>query len=301
MTIFARDPDTGKAKWAYQKTPHDAWDYDGINENVLVDLNMNGQMRKVLVNFDRNGFSYTLDRATGELLMAEPFVNVNWAKGIDLKTGMPIENPEKRTSSTNEHQGHLSLRHGRKEPAACRVLPENKSLLRSHQQSLHGLRRSRSQVPGGPAVCWRDCGEPSGSGWQPRRVHCLGSDDRERKCGASRKIWQHWGGALATGRRRGLLRHHGGMAESGECQNRRGPVEVQDSVGNHRQSDDVYGTGWESSMSPCSPASEDGQASELPRISARKIRRQRWERSALLETWANFSNQGGVLTVFSLP
>jgi PQQ-dependent dehydrogenase (methanol/ethanol family) len=100
MTIFARDPDTGKAKWAYQKTPHDAWDYDGINENVLVDINIKGQPRKVLVNFDRNGFSYTLDRATGELLMAEPFVNVNWAKGVDLKTGKPIENPEKRTSAT---------------------------------------------------------------------------------------------------------------------------------------------------------------------------------------------------------
>ena len=71
MTIFARNPDTGKAAWAYQKTPHDAWDYDGINENVLVDLNINGQMRKVLVNFDRNGFSYVLDRKTGELLLAE--------------------------------------------------------------------------------------------------------------------------------------------------------------------------------------------------------------------------------------
>jgi PQQ-dependent dehydrogenase (methanol/ethanol family) len=100
MTIFARDPDTGKAKWAYQKTPHDAWDYDGINENVLVDLTIGGQLRKVLVNFDRNGFAYTVDRATGELLVAEPFVHVNWAKSIDLKTGRPIENPEKRTSST---------------------------------------------------------------------------------------------------------------------------------------------------------------------------------------------------------
>jgi lanthanide-dependent methanol dehydrogenase len=99
MTIFARNPDTGKAVWAYQKTPHDAWDYDGINENVLVDLNMKGQMRKTLVNFDRNGFSYVLDRQTGELLLAEPFVAVNWAKSIDLKTGRPVENPEKRTSS----------------------------------------------------------------------------------------------------------------------------------------------------------------------------------------------------------
>ena len=100
MTIFARDPDTGKAKWAYQKTPHDAWDYDGINENVLVDLKIDGKIRKVLVNFDRNGFSYTLDRKTGELLAAEPFAYVNWAKGIDISTGRPIEDPTKRTSAT---------------------------------------------------------------------------------------------------------------------------------------------------------------------------------------------------------
>ena len=122
MTIFARDPDTGKAKWAYQKTPHDAWDYDGINENVLVDLTLNGQLRKVLVNFDRNGFSYTLDRATGELLMAEPFVNVNWAKGVDLKTGLPIENPEKRTSSAMNTKDICPVRDGRQEPATCCVL-----------------------------------------------------------------------------------------------------------------------------------------------------------------------------------
>jgi len=100
MTIFARNPDTGKAAWAYQKTPHDAWDYDGINENVLTDLKINGQDRKVLVNFDRNGFAYVLDRKTGELLKADAFVNVNWATGVDLKTGKPIENPEKRTSAT---------------------------------------------------------------------------------------------------------------------------------------------------------------------------------------------------------
>jgi PQQ-dependent dehydrogenase (methanol/ethanol family) len=100
MTIFARNPDTGKAVWAYQKTPHDAWDYDGINENVLVDIEIGGQMRKVLVNFDRNGFSYVLDRKTGELLQANPFVNVNWAKSIDLKTGKPVVDPEKMTSAT---------------------------------------------------------------------------------------------------------------------------------------------------------------------------------------------------------
>lgn len=65
MTIMARDPDDGMARWFYQKTPHDEWDYDGVNENILVDQEIDGEMRKLLVNFDRNGFGYTLDRETG--------------------------------------------------------------------------------------------------------------------------------------------------------------------------------------------------------------------------------------------
>ena len=85
MTIMARDPDTGMAKWFYQKTPHDEWDYDGVNENILVDQEMDGEMRKLLVNFDRNGFAYTMDRVTGELLLADKFDPVvNWATHIDM-------------------------------------------------------------------------------------------------------------------------------------------------------------------------------------------------------------------------
>ncbi len=97
MTIFARNPDTGAAKWAYQMTPWDAWDYDGVNETILTTQTFNGRATKVLTHFDRNGFAYTLDRTNGTLLVAEPFVFVNWARGIDLKSGRPIENPEKRT------------------------------------------------------------------------------------------------------------------------------------------------------------------------------------------------------------
>jgi alcohol dehydrogenase (cytochrome c)/methanol dehydrogenase (cytochrome c) subunit 1 len=99
MTIFARDPDTGMAKWAYQMTPWDAWDYDGINEHILADLTIEGKKVKALVHFDRNGFGYTLDRTNGTLLVAEPFTYVNWAKGIDKKTGRPIEDPAKRTKA----------------------------------------------------------------------------------------------------------------------------------------------------------------------------------------------------------
>ncbi|HET7410737.1 MAG TPA: methanol/ethanol family PQQ-dependent dehydrogenase [Paracoccaceae bacterium] len=85
MTIMARDPDDGMARWFYQMTPHDEWDYDGVNEMILVDLEIDGEMRKVLVHFDRNGLAYTLDRATGELLVAEKFDPVvNWTTGVDM-------------------------------------------------------------------------------------------------------------------------------------------------------------------------------------------------------------------------
>ncbi|MBF2759496.1 MAG: methanol/ethanol family PQQ-dependent dehydrogenase [Ectothiorhodospiraceae bacterium AqS1] len=90
MTLFARDADTGMARWVYQMTPHDEWDYDGVNENILVDMEVDGLMRKALVHFDRNGFAYTLDRVTGELLVAEKYdPAVNWATHVDMKTGRP--------------------------------------------------------------------------------------------------------------------------------------------------------------------------------------------------------------------
>lgn len=91
MTIMARKVDTGELVWAYQKTPFDQWDYDGVNENILVDMEVDGTMRKTLVNFDRNGFAYVLDRTDGTLLRANKFVTVNWAESVDLKTGRPVK------------------------------------------------------------------------------------------------------------------------------------------------------------------------------------------------------------------
>ncbi len=90
MTIFARDVDTGMTKWVYQMTPHDEWDYDGVNEMILADLDIDGATRKTLVHFDRNGFGYTLDRENGELLVAEKYdPAVNWATHVDMETGRP--------------------------------------------------------------------------------------------------------------------------------------------------------------------------------------------------------------------
>jgi PQQ-dependent dehydrogenase (methanol/ethanol family) len=96
--IIARDPKTGHVKWATQLIPHDMWDYDEIMENIVVDMEWKGQMRKLLIHPGRGGFVLLLDRTTGEILSAEKFEpSTNWASGYDLKTGRPLVDPAKMT------------------------------------------------------------------------------------------------------------------------------------------------------------------------------------------------------------
>ncbi|HXH46355.1 MAG TPA: lanthanide-dependent methanol dehydrogenase XoxF5 [Bradyrhizobium sp.] len=107
MTIFARDADTGMAKWVYQMTPHDEWDYDGVNEMILSDQQINGQNRKLLTHFDRNGLAYTMDRETGELLVAEKYdPKVNWTSGVDMDKNSPTYGrPKVVAQYSTEHGG----------------------------------------------------------------------------------------------------------------------------------------------------------------------------------------------------
>src|SRR5204862_480852 len=93
--IFARRPDNGEAIWFYQCSPHDTFDYDGINEQLLLDLRIGGEPRKVLVRPERNGYMYVLDRATGQVLSADPYAYITSTKGVDLKTGRLINDPSK--------------------------------------------------------------------------------------------------------------------------------------------------------------------------------------------------------------
>lgn len=85
--LFARRPDTGEAIWFYQTSPHDLHDYDGVNESVLVDLDIRGTRRKVLLRPDRNGYLYVMDRTAGQVLSATPFVHTTTSTGVDLETG----------------------------------------------------------------------------------------------------------------------------------------------------------------------------------------------------------------------
>ena len=98
MTIFARRPSDGSAVWGYQMTPHDAWDYDGVNEMILANIKVHNESVPALVHFDRNGFAYELDRRNGKLLLAEKFdPDVNWATRIDMKTGRPVVDAQYET------------------------------------------------------------------------------------------------------------------------------------------------------------------------------------------------------------
>ncbi len=109
MTIFARKPETGKVVWAYQMTPHDEWDYDGVNENVLFERGG----KKLLGHFDRNGIAYTIDRTNGKVLVANAYGPINWAvskgtgnpvEGI-VKTGVPVKDPKYGTTSKKNTEG----------------------------------------------------------------------------------------------------------------------------------------------------------------------------------------------------
>ncbi|MBW7974415.1 methanol/ethanol family PQQ-dependent dehydrogenase [Bradyrhizobium sp. BR 10289] len=90
-SVLAMDPKTGKIKWHYQFSPNNPFDYDSVAEMVLADMTIEGKPTKVLMDANRNGFFYVLDRTNGKLLAANPYVKVNWATGIDMKTGKPIE------------------------------------------------------------------------------------------------------------------------------------------------------------------------------------------------------------------
>ena len=99
-SVLARKPEDGTLVWAYQFTPHDNWDYDATGAMILADLTVDGKRIRALVHFDKNGFAYTLDRATGRLLLAVPFAPVTWAKSVDLATGRPLLDTAKQTGAS---------------------------------------------------------------------------------------------------------------------------------------------------------------------------------------------------------
>ena len=107
-SIIALRPDTGEMRWYYQVVPGDSWDYDSVQQLILADVTINRQPRRVIMQANKNGFYYVLDRITGAFISAQPFAAVNWATGIDVETGRPLVRPDAyygTTSAGDDHAG----------------------------------------------------------------------------------------------------------------------------------------------------------------------------------------------------
>ena len=151
--MFARDPDTGEAVWAYQWSPHDLFDHDGVNELVLLDLPIKGQTRQVLIRPERNGYIYVLDRATGEVLSADPYGFITSTKGIDLKTGRPIEVPEKAPMTGKVVRGICPAAPGTKDWQPSSYSPRTGLLYIPHQNLCQDIEATEANyISGTPYV-----------------------------------------------------------------------------------------------------------------------------------------------------
>ncbi len=128
MTIFGRKVDTGEAVFAYQMTPFDQWDYDGVNENILVDMDVDGKKRKTLVHFDRNGFAYVMDRVDGTLLRANKYVTVDWAEKVDLKTGRPVKVQKHSPLELGRNVAACPSAMGGKDQQPCAIDPKEPNI-----------------------------------------------------------------------------------------------------------------------------------------------------------------------------
>ena len=131
-SVLALRPKTGEIVWHYQFTPNDAYDYDACWELIIADIDIAGQKRKVLMQLNRNGFLYVIDRTNGKLLSAKPYEKVNWASHVDMETGRPVETEVAKKLRAGEQVEHWPSTHRRQELAACRVQSGDRAALRQH-------------------------------------------------------------------------------------------------------------------------------------------------------------------------
>ncbi len=195
--IFARRPDTGEAVWFYQLSPHDLHDYDGINENVLIDAQIGGASRKLLLRADRNGYLYVMDRANGQVISANAFAHVTTSNGVDLQTGALRYNPAKEPRAGETIRSNCPAAPGAKDWQPMAWSPRTRLLYIPHQNLCEDSTHSEVSYIAGTPYVGADVKMYAGPGghrgaftaWDPI---------------AGRMVWQIpenfpvWSGALVT-------------------------------------------------------------------------------------------------------
>jgi lanthanide-dependent methanol dehydrogenase len=196
--VFARNPDTGQARWFYHSNPHDIWDHDAVNESVLLDLPWQGRDRQVLLRPERNGYMYLMDRVTGEVLAADPFVPITSSSGVDLKTGRLLVRTEKEPKMGQTVRDVCPSAPGAKDWNPSAFSPQTGWLYVPHNQlCMDWALTEVSYIAGTPYI-----------GTEERYHAAPGSEDRGEMMAwdpiARRKVWTIperfpvWSGALAT-------------------------------------------------------------------------------------------------------
>lgn len=195
--LFARRPDTGEAVWFYQTSPHDLHDYDGVNESVLVDLDWQGRKRKVLLRPDRNGYLYVMDRTTGQVLSARPFVHTTTSTGVDLQTGALRYNPAKQPRAGETVRSICPAAPGAKDWQPAAWSPVTRLLYIPHQNLCQDtLTFETSYIAGTPYVGAESKMYPGPGGH--RGVFTAWDPVRGGKVWEIRERFPVWSGALAT-------------------------------------------------------------------------------------------------------
>jgi PQQ-dependent dehydrogenase (methanol/ethanol family) len=196
--LFARDADSGEALWFYHTSPHDLFDYDDVNESVLVDLPMAGTTRKVILRPDRDGYIYVLDRLTGEALSADAFVHITSTNGIDLKKGRPIVNEAKKPVIGKVVREICPASPGGKDWSPSAYSPRTGYLYIPAEQPVHGLRKLRSQLHRGTPYVGANVRMYAGPGGN--RGEFIAWDPIARqKAWSIREDFPVWSGVVVTG------------------------------------------------------------------------------------------------------
>jgi PQQ-dependent dehydrogenase (methanol/ethanol family) len=196
--IFARRPDTGEAVWYYQWSPHDLHDYDGVNENVLVELAIGGKPRRVIVHADRNGYLYVLDRATGQVLSADPFVPITTSTRVDLETGALVYNPAKDPRGGEVVRNICPASPGGKDWQPAAWSPRTRLLYIPHQNLCQDAETYQVSYIAGTTYVGLDTKIYAGAGGH-RGEFTAWDPVARKKAWALKESFPVWSGALATG------------------------------------------------------------------------------------------------------
>jgi PQQ-dependent dehydrogenase (methanol/ethanol family) len=197
-TLFARNPDNGQAKWAIQLNPHDVFDHDEINENLLLDLEIDGKPRKTVVHVGRDGYMWVVDRATGEALSVEPYDFINAYKSFDYKNGRLVTNEEKKPGLNHTVRDICPTAPGAKDWQPSAWSPRTKLIYVPHQHLCMSWRSSEVGYIAGTPFVGATVDMYAGPGGY--RGEFMAWDPVQKK-----KVWEiHenlpvWSGALVTG------------------------------------------------------------------------------------------------------